>query len=78
ADAVAGRLSMAPLLLVGAGNDPNEPLRPLELSQNNVLKLFGKRDDAVKAYAMTKQLLYDKPTDVARMIDYFNKLAVVK
>ena len=78
ADAVAGRLSMAPLLLVGAGNDPSEPLRPLELSQSNVLKLFGKRDEAVKAHAMTKQLLYDKPTDVARMIDYFNKLAVVK
>lgn len=78
ADAVAGRLSMAPLLLVGAGNDPGEPLRPLELSQANVLRLFGKRAEAVNAYAMTKQLLYDKPTDVARMLDYFNRLAVVK
>ncbi|MCI1188675.1 hypothetical protein MON38_14705 [Hymenobacter sp. DH14] len=78
ADAVAGRLSMAPLLLVGAGNDPSEPLRPLELSRSSVQRLFGNRAEAVNAYAMTKQLLYDKPTDVARMLDYFNKLAVVK
>ena len=78
ADAVAGRLSMAPLLLVGAGNDPSEPLKPLELSRSSVQRLFGNRAEAVNAYAMTKQLLYDKPTDVARMIDYFNKLAVVK
>jgi hypothetical protein len=78
ADAVAGRLSMAPLLLVGAGNDPGEPLRPLELSRSSVQRLFGNRAEAINAYALTKQLAYDKPTDVARMIDYFNRLAVVK
>jgi hypothetical protein len=78
ADAVAGRLSMAPLLLVGAGNDPGEPLRPLELSRSSVQRLFGNRAEAVNAYAMTKQLLYDNPSDVARMLDYFNRLAVVK
>ena len=78
ADAVAGRLSMAPLLLVGAGNDPSEPLRPLDPSRSSVQRLFGGRAEAVNAYAMTKQLLYDKPADVARMIDYFNRLAVVK
>lgn len=78
ADAVAGRLSRAPLLLVGTGNDPTEPLRPLELNRSSVQRLFGNRAEAINAYAMTKQLLYDKPTDVARMIDYFNRLAVVK
>ncbi|MET4075182.1 hypothetical protein [Hymenobacter sp. UYCo722] len=78
ADAVAGRLSMAPLLLVGAGNDPGEPLRSLEPSRSSVQRLFGNRADAINAYAMTKQLVYDSPADVARMIDYFNRLAVVK
>jgi len=78
ADAVAGRLSLAALLLVGAGNDPAEPIRPLELSRSSVQHLFGNRAESVNAYAMTKQLLYDKPGDVARMIDYFNRLAVVK
>lgn len=78
ADAVAGRLSTVPLLLVGAGNDPAEPLRPLELSRSSVQRLFGSRAEAVNAHAITKQLLYDKPNDLARMIDYFNRLAVVK
>ncbi|MDQ2793762.1 MAG: hypothetical protein M3Y12_07115 [Bacteroidota bacterium] len=78
ADAVAGRLSMAPLLLQGAGNDPSEPLRPLDLSRSSVQRLFGNRAEAVHTYATTKQLAYDKPADVARMLDYFNRLAVVK
>lgn len=78
ADAVANRLSMAPLLLVGAGNDPGEPLRPLELSQASVQRLFGKRAEVINAYALTKKLAYDQPVDVAHMIDHFNRLAVVK
>ena len=78
ADAVAGRLSLAALLLVGAGNDPTEPIRPLELSRSSVQRLFGNRAESVNAFVMTKQLFYDRPTDVARMIDYFNRLAVVK
>lgn len=78
ADAVAGRLSMAPLLLVGAGNDPSQPLRPLELSRSAVQRLFGNRAEVVNAYASSNQLLYDRPADVARMLDYFNRLAVVK
>ena len=48
------------------------------LAMRSVQRLFGNRAEAVNALAMTKQLLYDKPTDVARMIDYFNRLAVVK
>ena len=78
ADAGADRLSIVPLLLVGAGNDPNEPLRFLETNRSAVQRLFGSRAQTVNAYAMTKQLYYSNPADVARMIDYFNRLAVVR
>jgi hypothetical protein len=78
ADALAGRLSLAPMLLVGAGNDPAEPLRPIELSQSAVARLFGNRSNDVATYATKQQLKYDQPTDVARMMDYFNRVAVVK
>jgi hypothetical protein len=78
ADATAGRLSMAPLLLVGVGNEPTEPLHSITLSQGEVLRLFGKRDDDVKKFAETQHLQYDQPADVARMIDHYNRVAVVK
>jgi hypothetical protein len=78
ADALAGRLSLAPMLLVGAGNDPAEPLRPIELSQSAVARLFGNRSNDVATYATKQQLKYDQPTDVARMMDYYNRVAVVK
>ena len=78
ADATAGRLSMMPLLLVGVGNEPTEPLHPITLSQGEVLRLFGKRDDDVKKFAETQHLQYDQPADVARMIDHYNRVAVVK
>ncbi len=77
-DATAGRLSMAPLLLVGAGNVPDEPLRPLELGQAAVLRLFGKRANEVQTFATAQHLQFDRPTDVARMIDHYNRVAVVK
>ncbi len=78
ADAAAGRLSATPLLLVGVGNEPTEPLHPLSLSQGDVLRLFGKRDDDIKAFATAQHLQYDQPADVARMIDHYNRVAVVK
>ena len=78
ADAAAGRLSLAPVLLVGAGNDPSEPLRPISLSQSEVLRLFGKRDDEISTFATTQHLQYDQPVDVAKMIDRYNRVAVVK
>lgn len=78
ADAAAGRLSMAPLLLVGSGTEPDEPLRPLELGQAAVLRLFGKRDDDMKKFAEAQHLKYDQPADVARIIDHYNRVAVVK
>ena len=78
ADATAGRLSLTPLLLVGAGNTPAEPLRPLDLNQSAVLRLFGARANDVSTFATTNHLRYDQPAEVARMIDHYNRVAVVK
>ena len=78
ADATTGRLSLAPLLMVGVGNSLSEPMRPLELTQSNVLKLFGNRAEDVSGFVMRQQLKYFQPEDVARMIDYYNQRAVVK
>jgi hypothetical protein len=78
ADAAAGRLSLAPVLMVGVGNDPTEPLRPINLSQSDVLRLFGKRDDEISTFANAQHLQYNQPADVARMIDRYNRVAVVK
>ena len=78
ADATAGRLSMAPLLMTGVGNEPTEPLHPITLNQADVLRLFGKRDDEISTFANAQHLQYDQPTDVARMIDHYNRVAVVK
>ena len=78
ADASNGRFSLEPMLLVGPGNDANEPLRPFALSQTNVLKLFGSRAADVGGYAMREELKYFKVEDVAKMIDYYNQRAVVK
>ena len=78
ADATAGRLSLTPMLLVGPGNDPSEPLRPIELNESAVLRLFGARATDVRAFAMTQNLRYDQPADVARMFDRYNRVAVVK
>ena len=78
ADATAGRLSLMPLLLVGPGNDPNEPLRPLDPNESAVLRLFGARANELRTFASTQHLRFDQPTEVARMIDHYNRVAVVK
>ena len=78
ADATAGRLSLMPLLVVGPGTDPTVPLRPLELTQTAVLRLFGSRANDLSTYANTRHLRYDQATDVAQLLDYFNSVAVVK
>ena len=71
-DAPAGRLSAAPMLVVGPGTEANAPLRPLDLSQSGVLQLFGKRAENVSGYAMRQELKYTGPRSVAKMIDYYN------
>ena len=77
-DATVGRISLAPLLLVGPGNSITEPLRPAELNQSAVLRLFGGRSDEVRSFANGQHLQFDNPTDVARIIDYYNRVALVK
>ena len=77
-DVAAGRLSLTPLLLVGSGTAAEEPLRPLDLTQAAVLRLFGKRANDLEAFANKQRLKYDQPTDVAKLLDHFNRVAVVK
>ena len=78
ADATAGRLSLMPLLLVGPGTDPNEALRPLDLGESVVLRLFGARANELRTFATAQHLRYDQPAEVARMIDHYNRVAVVR
>ena len=74
----SNRSAMVPLLVVGPGTATTEPLRPLELTQAAVLKLFGNRVAQVASYALGEKLTFDRPADVAHMIDYYNRVAVVK
>ncbi|WP_046245320.1 hypothetical protein [Hymenobacter terrenus] len=78
AAALAGRISSAPLVLVGPGNETTEALRPLDLNQADVLRLFGKRADDLRIFASIQHLQYTQPTDVARMIDHYNRMAIVR
>ena len=78
APADAGSSTPVPVLVVGPGFGlNNDPLRPLELSETAVLKLFGARAAEVRAYAFAEKLRYDEPADVARMVDHFNRVAVM-
>ena len=64
--------------VVGSGPSRTEPMRPLELTRAAVLNLFGNRAPQVHAFAMTYDLHFEQAADVARMCDYFNRLAVVE
>jgi hypothetical protein len=64
-------------VLAGPGYDQSVPLRPLELTQAAVLRLCGERAAQVRAYAMLYNLHFEQPTDVARLLDYYNRIAVV-
>jgi hypothetical protein len=65
-------------VLAGPGYDQTVPLRPLELTQAAVLRLCGERAAQVRAYAMLYNLHFEQTNDVARMLDYYNRIAVVK
>ena len=68
-----------PLVLVaGVGLGGTEPLHPLARTQAAVLRLCGKRAAEVGAYATSHQLRYDQPTDIAQMLNYYNRVAVAK
>ena len=67
-----------PLLVAGPGYAGTEALRPLELTQPTVLHLFGKRGEEVRSFAAGEHLRYEQAADVARMLDYFNRVAVAQ
>ncbi|MFD1873648.1 hypothetical protein [Hymenobacter bucti] len=65
-------------VLAGPGYDQIVPLRPLELTQVAVLRLCGERARQVQAYAMLYNLHFEQTDDVARLLDYYNRIAVVQ
>ncbi len=65
-------------VVAGPGYDIATPLRPLELSQEAVLRLCGDRAPQVRAYAMLYNLHFQQAEEVARLLDYYNRIAVVK
>lgn len=64
-------------VLAGPGYDQTVPLRPLELTQAAVLRLCGERAAQVRAYAMLYNLHFEQANDVARLLDYYNRIAVI-
>ncbi|MBJ6108466.1 hypothetical protein JAO73_05560 [Hymenobacter sp. BT523] len=73
-----GKHPLVGTLLAGPGTVGTEPLRPLEPSEASVLRLFGARADAVRTFATGQHLDYTRPADIARMMDHYNRIAVVK
>jgi hypothetical protein len=65
-------------LVAGPGTAGNEPLRPLEPTESAVLRLFGGRSNDVRTFATTQHLDYTRPADIAKMMDHYNRIAVVK
>ncbi|RZK22996.1 MAG: hypothetical protein EOO56_06640 [Hymenobacter sp.] len=65
-------------LLAGPGYDADAPLRPLELTQAAVLRLCGDHAPQVQAYARLYDLHFQQADEVARLLDYYNRIAVVK
>lgn len=43
-----------------------------------MLRVFGRRSNEVSSFAVSENLHYDQPADVVRMVDYFNRAAVVR
>jgi hypothetical protein len=66
------------VLVAGPGTATTEPLRPLELTQAAVLRLCGSRAEEVRSFATARHLRYEQVTDVAKLLDYYNRVAVAK
>ncbi|RYY17490.1 MAG: hypothetical protein EOO36_09635 [Cytophagaceae bacterium] len=65
-------------LLAGPGYDQAVALRPLALTQKAVLHLCGPHAPQVLAYARLYNLHFQQAADVARLLDFYNRIAVVK
>ncbi|WP_201985027.1 hypothetical protein [Hymenobacter rubidus] len=76
--AASGHRPLVGILMAGPGTTGGEPLRPLEPTQSSVLHLFGSRSDDVRTFATEQHLDYTRPADIARMMDHYNRVAVVR
>jgi hypothetical protein len=65
-------------VLAGPGYDATVALRPLPLTQEAVLHLCGERAPQVQAYARLYNLHFQQADEVARLLDYYNRIATVK
>jgi hypothetical protein len=65
-------------LLAGPGYDPAVALRPLPLTQEAVLRLCGDRAPQVLAYARYYDLHFQQAEEVARMLDFYNRIATIE
>lgn len=65
-------------LLAGPGYDPAVALRPLALTQEAVLRLCGDCAPQVLAYAHHYDLHFQQAEEVARMLDFHNRIATIK
>lgn len=70
--------NLTQVLVAGPGVGGTEPLRPLDLTQAAVLRLCGGRAEEVRTFAAARHLRYDQPAEVAKMLDYYNRVAVAK
>ena len=66
------------VLVAGPGTGTTEPLRPLELTPVAVLRLCGSRAEEIRSFAAIRHLRYDQPTEVAKMLDHYNRVVVAK
>ena len=73
-----GKRPLVATLMAGPGTIGAEPLRPLEPNQTAVLRLFGARADDVRMFASGQHLDYTRPADIARMMDHYNRMVVVR
>lgn len=77
----AARTEIGQIIMAGPGlkltdAKNKEPLRPLDLNERSVLKLFGSQANAVAAYAAKEHLNYNDLTQVLRMAEYYNQKLV--
>jgi len=63
-------------LLAGEGHEATQPLRTVAATEADVLRLLGERAGKVQAYARIQILHFCAPTEAARILDYYNQLAV--
>ncbi|WP_210513991.1 hypothetical protein [Hymenobacter terricola] len=67
------RTEIGQVVLVGAGATPQEPLRPLQLNQKSVTRLFVPLASQVDAYATKEHLGYTDLGQVLHLVEYYNR-----